>query len=125
MAISISVKFKKAYSLDELLSSIKDFPFTAGQPTITKHGPARLITFPALDSHNQVQIIKGSLFGKASRKYIVQKAEAAGLDNMIKNEFLDMLTNEWANKRSIIGGTAELSSALVDATAQELEGLGL
>lgn len=125
MSISKNVKFKKSYSLEALFEAIKDHPFTAGKPSLTKHGFAALITFPALDSHNQVQIIKGSLFGKESQKYTVQKAEAAGLDNVAKNVVLDALTDDWANKRSIIGSTAEKSAALVDITAEELESLGL
>ena len=125
MAISKTLKFKKSYTLEGLYEAIKDHPFTAGQPSLTKHGPATLITFPALDSHNQVQIIKGSLFGKESQKYIVQKGEAAGLGNVAKNIALDVLTDDWANKRSIIGSTAEKSAALVDITAEELERMGL
>ena len=125
MAISVDVKFKNAYSLEELYEAIKDYDFTAGQPSLTKHGPATLITFPPIDSHNQVQIIKGSLFGKESKKYIVQKGEAAGLGNVAKNIGLDLLTDGWANKRTIIGRSAKNSSELVDITAEELDSLGL
>lgn len=125
LAISKNVKFKQSYSLEELFETIKGHPFTAGQPSLTKHGPATLITFPALDSHNQVQIIKGSLLGKQTQKFIVQKGEAAGMGNVAKNIALDVLTDSWANKRTILGSTAEQSSALVDITAEELESMGL
>jgi len=124
MAISKNLKFKNSYSVESLYEAIKDHPFTAGQPSLTRHG-ALMITFPPLDSHNQVQIIKGSLLGKESQKFVVQKGEAAGMKNMAKNIGLDILTDSWANKRSIIGSTAEQSSQLVDITAEELEAMNL
>lgn len=36
-----------------------------------------------------------------------------------------MLTDDWANKRTIIGKSAKESSELVDITAEELESMGL
>lgn len=125
MSITKNVKFKNSYTLEELYEAIKDHPFEAGVPALAKQGPGLLIVFPEIDSHNQVQIIKGSLFGKSSQKFIVQKCEAVGLGNLVKNVGLDLLTDSWANKRTIIGKSARESSELVDITAQELEELGL
>ena len=125
MAIAIDLKFEKEYTLEELFEAIKDKEFTAGEPSLIKHGPATLITFPALDSHNQVQIIRGTLFDKTTNKFTVQKCEAAGLGNVAKNVALDLLTDDWANKRTIIGRTAKESEELVDITAEELKKLGL
>ncbi len=125
MAISKNLKFKNSYSLKSLFEAIKDYPFTAGQPTLTKHGPATLITFPALDSHNQVQIMKKCLFAKKTQKFVVRKSEAAGMGNAAKNVALEILTYNLANVRSFIGSTAEKSVALVDITAEELESMNL
>ena len=60
--MALGVKFKtvktaNAYTLEELFEAIKDKQFSAGQPSITKHGLTYMITFPALDSQNQVQIM--------------------------------------------------------------------
>ena len=125
MAIAIDLKFEKEYTLEELFEAIKDKEFTAGVPSLTKHGPATMITFPALDSHNQVQIIRGTLFDKTTNKFTVQKCEAAGLGNVAKNVALDVLTDGWANKRSIIGSSAKESDELVDITVEELKQMGL
>lgn len=125
MSVAIDLKLKKEYTLEELFEAIKDQKFTAGEPSLTKHGPATLITFPALDSHNQVQIIRGTLFDKTTNKFTVQRCEAAGLGNVAINVALDVITDGWANKRSIFGSTAKESEELVDITAEELEKLGL
>ena len=52
--MALGVKFKtvktaNAYTLEELFEAIKDKQFSAGQPSITKHGLTYMITFPALD----------------------------------------------------------------------------
>ena len=84
-----SIKTKNSYSIESFYEAIKDKKFTAGEPSLTKHGMALIITFPPLDSQNQVWIVKSG-FNKESNKFSVQKAEQAGLDNAAANTMINM-----------------------------------
>ena len=91
MAFGIKVKNIKTnntYSIESLYEAIKDKNFSAGTPSLTKHGMATVITFPALDSQNQVWIMKSG-FGKETQKFSIQKSNEAGLDNAAKNAAID------------------------------------
>ena len=91
MAFGIKVKNIKTnntYSIESLYEAIKDKNFSAGTPSLTKHGMATVITFPALDSQNQVWIMKSG-FGKETQKFSIQKSNEAGLDNVAKNAAIE------------------------------------
>lgn len=60
MAFGVKIKnftTKNKYTLESFYEAIKDKTFTAGEPSLTKHGVANVITFPALDNQNQVWIL--------------------------------------------------------------------
>lgn len=114
------IKTANQYTIESLYEAIKDKTFTAGTPELTKHGFTTLITFPALDRHNQVQILAA---GK--NKFQIQKAEAAGLDNMAVNAVLDHVTDGLSGLRGVVGGTAKHCEELVEITTKELDALGL
>jgi hypothetical protein len=121
-----TIKTSKAYTINELYETIKDKPFTAGQPSITKNGFAYIITFPPLDRQNQVQILSTALGNdKPCQKFQVQKGEQAGVDNMLINAGLDKLTGGLFGFGSVAGKTVKECEALVETTAKELEELGL
>lgn len=86
-----NIKTKNTYSIESLYEAIKDKNFSAGVPSLTKHGMATVITFPALDSQNQVWIMKSG-FGKETQKFSIQKSTQAGMDNVAKNAALDSIT---------------------------------
>jgi hypothetical protein len=71
-----NIKTNNTYSIESLYEAIKDKNFSAGTPSLTKHGMATVITFPALDSQNQVWIMKSG-FGKETQKFSIQKSNAA------------------------------------------------
>ncbi len=119
-----TVKFQNKYSLESLYEAIKDKQFSAGTPQWTKHGLAHIITFPALDSHNQVWIVNAGL-GKETNKFSVQKSDAAGTDNMIGNAVMGSLTKGLSNLQSSFGGNVKKCEQLVEATAKELSEMGL
>ena len=48
-----NIKTQNSYTIESFFNAIKDKEFTAGTPSLTKHGMATVITFPALDSQNQ------------------------------------------------------------------------
>ncbi len=77
-----TVKTKNTYTLEELYDLIKDKPFTAGTPELTKHGAALLITFPSLDDYNQVWIMRGG-FKEPTNKWSIQKQQRASVGNLI------------------------------------------
>lgn len=127
MALGVKIKNIKtnsSYTIESLYEAIKDVEFTAGKPSLTKHGAATIITFPALDSQNQVWIMKSG-FSKESQKFSIQKSEEAGLGNTAKNMALDSLTNGIFGFGSMLGGNAKKCEQLVDATAKELSKLNL
>lgn len=79
-----NIKTQNSYTIESFFDAIKDKEFTAGTPSLTKHGMATVITFPALDSQNQVWIMKSG-FGKETQKFSIQKSTQAGMDNVAKN----------------------------------------
>ena len=86
-----NIKTQNSYTIESFFDAIKDKEFTAGTPSLTKHGMATVITFPALDSQNQVWIMKSG-FGKETQKFSIQKSTQAGMDNVAKNAALDSIT---------------------------------
>lgn len=44
-----NIKTQNSYTIESFFDAIKDKEFTAGTPSLTKHGMATVITFPALD----------------------------------------------------------------------------
>ena len=113
------------YTTESLYEAIKGSAFTAGQPSLTKQGLAYLITFPALDSQNQVQIIAGGIGGKPSSTVVVQKNEEAGVRNLAANTAINMITGGLFGLGSMAGKKAKTCEELVDKTAEELSALGL
>ncbi len=120
----ITVKFQKGYTQEALFEAIKDTTFAAGRPELVKHGLAYVIAFPALDSHNQVQIISTSM-KKESDSYRVMKAEAAGVSNAAGNMLLEKLTGGLFGMKSVMGKNAKEIERLVEETAKQLQEMGL
>jgi len=116
---------QKEYTIEELFEAIKDKQFTAGTPSLTKNGFAMLITFPALDRNNQVQISQGQMKKPPFTKWTVTKGQEAGVSNMVANAALDHVTNGWSSMSSTFGNTNKACEKLVETTFQELEALGL
>ena len=119
-----NIKTKSEYTIEELYDAIKDHPFSAGQPSLTKHGLAMIITFPALDRQNQVWIMRAG-FKEKCQKFSIQKAEAAGLGNVAVNAVLDDVNDGLFSLGRMAGKNAKECERLVDATYQELTAMGL
>ena len=115
----------KEYSMEELFEAIKDKQFTAGQPELTKHGPALIITFPPIDRNNQIWISPGQMKKAPWSKFTVTKNEVAGLDNSAKNLALSAVTRGWSDVSGVFGKKAKTAEALVVTTHEELQALGL
>lgn len=127
MAFGVKVKTIKtaqSYTLEGFYEAIKDKSFSAGVPSLVKHGFATIIVFPALDSQNQVQIILGTM-GKESQKFMIQKAQQAGLGNLAGNLVMDSITKGAFGWGSIVGSTAKRCEELVELTCKELSTLNL
>ncbi len=119
-----TVKTQNSYTIESFYDAIKDKEFSAGKPSLTKHGMATIITFPALDRRNQVQILKTG-FKAESSKFSVQKAEEAGVKNMATNVALDGLTKGWAGIGGVVSKNQKQCEKLVEETTKQLEELGL
>ena len=114
-----NIKTQNSYTIESFFDAIKDKEFTAGTPSLTKHGMATVITFPALDSQNQVWIMKSG-FGKETQKFSIQKSTQAGMDNVAKNAALDSITGGLFSVGGMISENTKKCEKLVDATAKEL-----
>lgn len=119
-----NIKTKQPYSIESLFEAIKDRTFTAGTPSLTKNGLAFVITFPALDSQNQVWIMRSG-FSAESQKFSIQKSQEAGVGNMAANMAIDELTGGLFGFKSVIGKNAKRCEELVEITAKEIEDLDL
>lgn len=119
-----TIQTSKEYTIEDFYGAIKDKSFTAGVPSLTKHGLVTIITYPALDSQNQVQILLSGI-GKESKKFQVQKAEEAGVKNMAANMVLDTITKGLFGWGSVAGKSVKRCEELVDITYRELGELKL
>lgn len=119
-----NIKTQNSYTIESFFDAIKDKEFTAGTPSLTKHGMATVITFPALDSQNQVWIMKSG-FGKETQKFSIQKSNEAGLDNAAKNAAIDSVTGGLFSVGGMISENTKKCEKLVDATAKELSEMNL
>jgi len=121
-----NVKFQNSYTIETLYDAIKDKSFSAGMPSLTKHGLATIITFPALDRQNQVWLMSTALgAGKATQKFSIQKSEAAGVGNVAGNMAIDAVTKGLFGWGKMVGGNAKRCEELVELTAKELEAMNL
>lgn len=119
-----NVKFKKEYTSEDLYNAIRDQRFSAGTPSLTKHGMNVVITFPPLDRQNQVWVIKTGLKERSS-KFSVQKCEQAGLGNAATNMAINELTGGIFGIFSGFGKNVKKCEQLVETTAKELETMDL
>lgn len=107
-----NIKTKNSYTIESFFDAIKDKEFTAGTPSLTKHGMATVITFPALDNQNQVWIMKSG-FGKETQKFSIQKSTQ------------DSITGGLFSVGGMISENTKKCEKLVDATAKELSEMNL
>lgn len=119
-----TVKTNGSYTIEDLYETIKNQNFTAGIPELSKHGLAKVITFPPLDRNNQVWIIP-AFIGKSGNKFQVLKQQAVGVGNAVKNQILSDLTRGITGISGVIGKKAREIEKLVEATAEELNAMGL
>ncbi len=122
----VKVETKNSYSMESLYEAIKDHEFAPGKPELVKNGFAYVIAFPAIDRNNQCQITQGWMVGGSEGdKWIILKAQAAGIDNMAKNMVIDAVTNGWGSVGMLGGKNSKLVEQQVDAVVAEFEALGL
>ncbi|MEG2322934.1 MAG: hypothetical protein RSA73_02355 [Anaerovoracaceae bacterium] len=119
-----NIKTQKAYTIEELYEVMKTHNFSAGEPSLTKHGAAMIITFPALDRQNQVWVMKAG-FKAGSQKFSIQKSQEAGVGNVATNMVLDTVTKGLFGFGSVVGQNVKDCEKLVETTAAELEALKL
>ena len=120
------IQTKNSYTIEQLYDAIKDEKFSAGTPSLTKHGFSTIITFPPLDRHNQVWIIPVTGFKSSStNKFQVQKSEIAGAGNTAVNMALSDVTDGMTNFIGMIGKHTKTAEKMVDQTVDELNALDL
>jgi hypothetical protein len=130
MAFGIKIKkfvTQKEYTPEELYEAIKDHEFTPGKPMWVSHMMTHIICFPEVDRQNQVQILPAFMAGNGKRgtKWNIQKAEAAGAENVAKNVALGIVSNGWANLGSLGGKNSKLCEQQVEAVLKEIQEMDL
>ena len=88
-------------------------------------GPAKIIAFPEVDRQNQVQINQSWLGGGEGNRWLIMKAEAAGVGNMAKNMVVEHLTGGFGGLGKLGGKNCKIAEQQVDAVVAEFEALGL
>ncbi len=119
-----NIKFKNSYSIQELYETVKDYPFSAGKPSLVKYMGSTLITFPALDMKNQVQITKFG-FKPTSITFTVAKGYEATAEGAVSNLVLDEVTKGATTMMSAFGDNPKECMRLVDETLKELGEMNL
>jgi hypothetical protein len=121
-----NVKTNKEYTIEEFYDAIKDKEFSAGAPSLTKHGLSTIITFPPLNRRNQIWIIPVTgVKKKTASKFQVSKNEIAGAGNAVLNIAVNDLTGGLAGLRGMAGKNAKTAEQLIDLTVEELDRLNL
>ena len=121
-----NVTVSKPYTIEEFSEAIRDKKVSAGEPSLTKHGLATIITFPPLDRWNQVWILPVTGLGKnTATKFQVSKNEVAGAGNAAVNMALDSVTDGLSGLRGMVGKKQKTAEKLVDLTVEELKALNL
>ena len=112
------------YTIEEFYSAIKDTPFSAGAPALTKHGFSTIVTFPPLDRRNQIWILPViGLKSKSTNKFQISKNEVAGVGNAAVNMALNDLTGGLLGFKGIIGKNVKAAEKLIDLTVEEINAL--
>ncbi len=121
-AASKDVRFtvSKDYTNDEFLELIKDQQFAAGKPEKIHYMLTDRIVFPAIDSHNQVQILKIGL-----KKWCVTKSEEAKVESSIGNMYFYRIFGWFAIFKNAFGENSKKCVALVEETAKQIQAMNL
>ncbi len=129
MAFGIKIKkveLSKEYTFEELIAAMKTkTDWSAGEPSLTKHGFAQVICFPPVDRQNQVWVQLMKAKGSNKVQIMLSHDIAGDFGNMAKNAVLDALTDGIAGLGAAFGKKAKTGEKMVDATVEELTQLGL
>jgi len=118
-------KTRNSYTIESLYEAIQDTRFTAGEPSLTKHGRQYLITFPALDHQNQVWVMRHS-GGLETHSFAVFKSDSeAGLGNAVGNLAATATFGVLHSAGASFGENAKRAKELAEITLKELEELQL
>lgn len=118
-------KTRARYTIESLYEAIRDKRFTAGEPSLTKHGRQFIITFPALDSHNQVWIMRHS-GGLETQSFSVVKSDSlAGFGNAVGSLAATATLGSLYSAGASFGENAKRAKELAEITLKEIEELQL
>lgn len=111
----------KPYTIHELYEAVKDSFFSAGTPSLTKDLFMRtIITFPALDRHNQVWITRAQFKRKCTKWFIMKRRRAV---TSIGGYLAYLLLRSGRN--TIFSDNAKDTKRLVNATVIDFDRLKL
>ena len=114
------IRTNHAYSIETFYEAIRGKIFTAGQPSLIRHGGANIIIFPPLDRLNQVQILPADNQPE-THNFRIQKAKAVRMPDVSGNSTPSRTVSGIFILGQMIGKNAKRCETLVDMTAEELK----
>ena len=127
MSMFRSFNTRGFYTIEEFCNILRNYQFSAGVPYLDKEGVNLCISFPPIDNFNQVRIIsKGGTNNDRVNRWMIYKSDhKAGVDQMIKNQFLDDITGGITEFFSVMGSNASQGFKNVDQVISEIQSLNL
>ena len=113
-------KTQQDVSPEQMIDIMSKMSFQAGAPQLIKYALTHRIVFPALDSHNQVQVMKTGV-----KKWSVTVMEEAKTGALLGNSALRGVFGIFMSIFLLFNPNTKKAKELVDDTYNQLAALGL
>ena len=105
MGNTMTFKTKQDYTPEQMIDIMKDVAFEAGEPQLIKYALTHRIVFPALDSSNQVQVMKTGV-----NKWAVTRMDEAKTGALVGNSALFSIFGRLFKSRISVSHKPSLSN---------------
>ena len=120
MGKTMSFKTQQDYTNEQMLDIMKSVAFEAGEPQLIKYALTHRIVFPALDSNNQVQVLKTGV-----NKWSVTAMEEAKYGALFGNDALRDIFGRLFGIFQFFNPNRKKALSLVQDTYNKLSALNL
>lgn len=120
MGNTMTFKTKQDYTPEQMIDIMKDVAFEAGEPQLIKYALTHRIVFPALDSSNQVQVMKTGV-----NKWAVTRMDEAKTGALVGNSALFSIFGRLFAIFRLFNPNRKKALALVQDTYNKLAALNL
>ena len=120
MGKSRSIKTQQDIAPEQMIDIMKTVAFEAGEPQLIKYALTHRIVFPALDSNNQVQVMKTGV-----KKWSVTVMEEAKTGALVGNSAMRGIFGRLFAIFQFFNPNRKKALALMEDTFNKLSGLNL